>query len=272
MRKKTVSLLTALILTVVMLPAGTVSVYAFEEGITFSGSTCTSDDYAASAIDYLFGRYRHHTQFDSGGQCFGYAVKVNDLLTDVNNTRYYDGLRFNRKNFLAKCLNAKAGTHLRLSCGSSFNGGYGHSVVLLQVTEDKVYWADNNFCSYNKICYCSGSVSDFLNYYGKYGYINMVSKPVKYRKYVTPKLSARVIRSAEGIRLTWLKSTSAESYEVYRSYSRNGTYKLIAVVDEDKTRYLDDEVKENKKAYYKVKAVRKGEDKTSSVVSCTYSL
>lgn len=269
MKRKILTAFFAVILSAASLPLFTAEAAAYSEGATYRGADCTENETAAATIDYLMGRYPHGKAFDSAGTCWGYAVKINEHLSDDNKTSYYNGLHFTKANFKKKCLNAKAGTHIRFSRGSSFNGGYGHSVILLSVDENKVYWADNNYYAYNTVCYYQGTMNDFYNCYGQYGYINMVSKPTGYKSYVTPRVSAKALKAAGSIRLTWLKSTSADSYQIYRSYAKDGDYKLIGEVQADTFRYTDDTVKENKKAWYKVKAIRESGNKCSAAVSCT---
>ena len=267
MKRKLLTALLTVILSVTALPFFTAEAEAYSEGATYRGSDCTDNENAAAAIDYLMGRYPHGKAFDSAGTCWGYAVKVNDLLADDNKTSYYNGLRFTKANFKKKCLDAKAGTHIRFSHGSSFNGGYGHSVVLLRVDENKVIWADNNYYAYNTVCYYQGTMNDFYKCYGQYEYINMVSKPTKYKSYVTPRVAAKVLQPSGNIRLTWLKSASASGYQIYRSASKDGDYKLIAEVENDTFRYTDDTGKKGKTVWYKVKAVRENGSKTSAAVS-----
>lgn len=267
MKRKFLTAVLAVILSVTALPIITVQAQAYTEGAAYSGSDCTDNENAAATIDYLMIRYSHNKDFDSGGTCWGYAVKLNDYLADDNKTTYYNGLRFTKASFKKRCLGVKAGTHIRFSRGSSFNGGYGHSVILLKVDENKVYWADNNYYDYNTICYYQGTMNDFYKCYGQYGYINMIAKPTKYKTYVTPQVAAKVLKSSGNVRLAWLKSTGAEGYQIYRSYSKNGDYKLIGETDEGIFSYTDDTVKSGKKAWYKVRAVRKNGNKTSSVIS-----
>lgn len=269
MKRRILTAFLAVILSVTALPLFTAEADAYSEGATYRGSDCTDNENAATIIDYLMVRYPHGKAFDSAGTCWGYAVKINELLADDNKTSYYNGLRFTKANFRKKCLDAKAGTHIRFSHSSSFSGGYGHSVVLLKVEENKVIWADNNYYAYNTVCYYQGTMNDFYQCYGQYAYINMVSKPTKYKTYVTPRVSAKTLKPSGNIRLTWLKSASADGYQIYRSTSRDGDYKQIAEVENDTFRFTDDTVKSGKKYWYKVKAVRESGNKVSTAVSCT---
>lgn len=265
MKKKLLISLMVFVLTVIMLPFHTEDVNANSETANFSGNTCTSDDNAAATIDYVKSEYKHMSYYTGPGQCWGYAEKVRDMLASSSDTKYYTGLKNTESNFKKKCLSIKAGSHIRFSHGRSFNGWSGHSVALLKVTKDQVIWADNNYYSSNIVSYYKGSMSDFMRCYGQYGYINMVSETTKFKTYTTPKLSVTANNSAGKIKLTWLAVKGAKQYEVYRSYSKKGTYTQIAQVAV--ANYTDDSVKKGAKAYYKVKAVKANDTKTSSVES-----
>lgn len=265
MKRKLLIPLMVFALTVAFLSINVQSVCANSENANFSGNVCTSDDNAAATIDYVKSRYKHLNKYDGPGQCWGYAEKVNDMLSSTNSTKYYKGLKFNKSNFKDKCLGIKAGSHIRFSHGSTFNGGYGHSVTLLKVTNDLVCWADNNYYGSNIVAYYKGSLNDFMQCYGQYGYINMVSKTTKYKTYSTPRLSLSRNKSAGKIKLTWLAATGAEQYEVYRSYYKKGTFTKIAEVTD--TNFTDDSAKREMKVYYKVKAVKNSDSKYSGVES-----
>lgn len=57
----------------------------------------------------------------------------------------------------------------------------------------------------------------------------------------------------EGLEVSWDKVSEASKYYVYRSASKNGTYKKIASTS--KTNYTDKKTAQNKIYYYKVKSV-----------------
>lgn len=267
MKKKLWISLMVLALTVIALPLNTEEAHAYSESANFSGSLCTSDDNAAATIDYVKSEYKHLSRYNGPGQCWGYAEKVKELLADSASTKYYTGLKNSAANFKKKCLGVKAGSHIRFSHGKSFNGGYGHSVALLKVTKDQVIWADNNYYSSNIVSYYKGSMNDFMNCYGQYGYINMVSETTRYKTYTKPALSISANRSVGRVKLTWLAAKGAKQYGIYRSYSKKGTYAQIAQVTT--TNYTDDSVKRGVTAYYKVKAVNEGSSTYSGVESCS---
>lgn len=250
---------------VLVISAGGVA-FAGSESSNFDGRDCTDDTVGASTIDYIMAKYQHKKVYDGPGQCWGYAEKVKETLADKVKTTTYNGLRFTKSSFKTRCLNVKAGTHIRFSHGSSLNGGYGHSVVLLKVTDKQVIWADNNYYRNNTVSYYKGTMNDFYREYGQYEYINMIAKPTCYKEYSSPKLAVQAKPSKDEAELSWLSCKNAEGYRVYRSYSKDGDYQMIA--ETEKTNFVDDTVKKNKTVYYKVRAFWEGGSKISNNESC----
>lgn len=236
----------------------------------FTGKMCTSDSNAAAAIDFIKGKYADMSTYPGSGECWGYAEKANSILASANSTKFYKGLSFNEKNFRNKCLNAKAGTHIRLHRQPEFDAWHGHSVVLYKVTDELVCWGDNNYIGSNTVGYYSGTLQEFMMYYGQYGYLNMVKQPTKYRSYSAPQVSSALDPATGGIKVTWLKTTGTSRYDVYRSYSKNGKYTRIAKTTSKN--YTDKGGTVGKKAYYKVKSVKSAGSKYSNIVGRTRKL
>lgn len=256
-------LLTTILITALLFSTAAVT-FAGSETNRFDGADCTENEYAAATIDYIMAKYQHKKNFDGPGQCWGYAEKIKDTLADDVKTTTYNGLRFTKAAFTKKCLDVKAGTHIRFSHGSRLNPGSGHSVVLLKVSEKQVIWADNNYCWDNKVAYYKGSMNDFYREYAQYEYINMIARPTSYKMYQSPMLAIEA--KTEKAQLSWMKLKKAELYKVYRSYSKDGTFTQIAETED--TSFTDKEAKSGKTVYYKVKAAWEDGSKTSSVQSC----
>ena len=237
---------------------------------SFNGYTCTSNASAASTINYILAKYEQFDTYTGSGQCYGWAEKVGNMLAASRSTKYYSGLKFNKTNFKKKCLNVKAGTHLRLSHNKEYNGASGHSICLLKVTNDQVCWTDNNYSGYETIAFWSASLDAFVNYYSQYEYLNMTIKTTKYKTQSEPLLSTE--KTADGrTKLFWTKTTSTSKYKVYRATSKNGKYKLIKTTTAKS--YKDTTAKYGTKYYYKVKSVKKSSsDKTSSIKYSTARL
>jgi len=228
----------------------------------FVGADCSDNGYVASTIDYIRAKHPQLSLDKTYSQCFGWAEQVRNILGSDFAYKEYVGLKFTKKNFLKKCKNIKAGTHLRLGYGKHYNGYDGHSVCLLKVTKNKVYWTDNNWEGYNKIAYFSGSVNDFMKEYAQYNYINMIHKVTKHKKRITPALAIRKTPNGRG-QLCWTKTSNTKEYQVYRSTSKNGTYELMKTTT--KYKFKDTTAKRGKTYYYKVKAVKpEHKDRTSS--------
>ncbi len=80
-------------------------------------------------------------------------------------------------------------------------------------------------------------------------------------------LKASSIGSSK-ITLTWKKSPNADGYYIYRSTSKNGTYKKIANITKSKgTTYTDKKLKKNKKYYYKLVSYKKTSNKNTVFLS-----
>lgn len=259
--------LTVLLSTLCLLISTGGLAFAGMETSNFNGKDCTENDTAAATIDYVMAKYEHRQWFSEPGQCWGYAEKVRTTVADESKTSYYKGLRFTKSNFKEKCLNIKAGTHIRFSHGSTFNGGSGHSVSLLKVSDKQVIWADNNYSWDNTVCYYKGSLNDFYECYGQYEYINMISRPTSYKEYKKPLLAVKPFHSKEKVKLAWTYSKKADEYQVFRSYSKSGDYELIATTEN--TNYFDETAKTDKKVFYKVKAVWEQGSKMSNYAACT---
>ena len=234
-------------------------------GSGFTGKNCTSNKTAAACIDYVIKKYPAGSEYPGTGECWGYAETVSNLLAASKSTKFYKGLKFTKKNFLNKCLGVKAGTHLRMSNSKTFNGYYGHSVVLLKVTEDDVIWADNNGTgAYNIVAYHRSTADGFVYQYGyQFEYLNMVARPTKYRISSESKLAAAADNEAGVINLAWTRALGAARYEIYRSYTKNGTYKKIGKTTS--ASYTDSTAELGSKAYYKVKAVKSGGSTMSNI-------
>ena len=63
--------------------------------------------------------------------------------------------------------------------------------------------------------------------------------------------------SNSSVELDWDKVCGASGYEVYRANTENGTYNRVATITDGKrTSYKDDNLRNNKKYYYKVRAFK----------------
>lgn len=263
MRKKLLSIALTLAVVFSSMSFGTAVAYADGPGDfpcdgIYNGQYCSDDKNAAALVDYIMAKYKENTLFPLPGECWGYAEKVNTLLSKENQTDYFEDLELTRENFMEKCLGVMAGTHIRLNKAPKFDSWTGHSIVLLSVTDDLICWADNNYSPYNTVHYNWGTFDDFYNMYGHYGWLTMVSQPVKFKVYKTPLVVSAVDEATGKVKLNWLKASGTTRYEVYRSESKDGDYKRL-YRGVGKT-YTDKSAAPGVKYYYKIKAEKKSGD------------
>lgn len=236
----------------------------------FDGIECTRDKSAAGNIDYILEKYRNGSVYTGKGECWGYAEKVSNFLSKTRSVKYYTALKFNKNNFREKCMNAKAGTHIRISNHKSFNGASGHSIVLFRVTEDVVYWGDNNYFLSNHVLYYKATLADFVDCYSQYKYINMVAKTTKYDISETPQTVSRASFKNQNVSLIWTPVRGATRYDIYRASSSKQNFKKVASTNQNS--YVDVKIKPGDKKYYKIKAIKEGKDPFGNIVSRTMRL
>lgn len=83
-------------------------------------------------------------------------------------------------------------------------------------------------------------------------------------KLSAPDVTAKNVASSGKIKLSWDEVEGAETYRIYRSTSKNGSYEKIKTTA--KTGYTDNSAEAGKQYYYKVKAVGNGATSGSSAV------
>lgn len=103
-----------------------------------------------------------------------------------------------------------------------------------------------------------------LNYYYE-------SNPINVSKVNNPRISNTTHNS---IKLNWSKVSNSSGYQIYRSTSKNGSYKKIKTINKNSTlSYTDtNKLSSNKKYYYKIRAFKTINNKNyygdfSSIVS-----
>lgn len=266
MKRRALSVLLVFAMILALVGSSVLTVYASPyDGEMPTGKVCSTQDTAQASIDYVLARYKNKATYTGTGQCWGYAEKVSDIIADTRKVEYYKGLRFNKTNFTKKCLGIFAGSHLRLSHKKEFDPWSGHSIVLLKVSEKKVCWTDNNYAADNQIAHYSGTLEEFLDFYGHYEYINMVSKATKYKLALSPSVTSTVSGTDGNVTLNWLRTSATVRYDVYRGYSSTGPFTRIAQTT--KKNYIDSRATLGKTGYYKIKTIRKNSSTFGNVVS-----
>ena len=214
----------------------------------------------ASYVDYVQGVWKCDTRLaKKGALCGRWSNSVRKTFSSSMKEINYYGLRFNEKNFLAKCKGCKAGTKLVLGQAKYENGTLSHAIILFKVTANEVWWADCNWNHDNVVHYRHGTVKDFVNFYhykkSKYSYLHFIVKINSYRHYSTPKIASANTVTDGTARIVWTKTSGAEKYRVYRSASKGGEYSCVA--ETAVCSYKDTAAEAGKTYYYKVAAVDK---------------
>lgn len=221
----------------------------------------------ASYVDYIMGRWKCDTRLPGRpGLCGRWSNLVRNAVASQEKEKYWTGLRFNRKNFLAVCNGAKPGTKLVLGQAKSEDGSLSHAIVLLKVTQNEVWWADCNWNHDNVIHYRHGTVKDFINFYhykkSKYSYLHFVVKVEKFRHYSKPDIEESDASYDGTARVVWTKTSGAKEYIVYRASSKKGDLKRLGVTTA--CSYTDTDAAPGRIYYYAVAAVDKDGKKSWS--------
>lgn len=80
-------------------------------------------------------------------------------------------------------------------------------------------------------------------------------------KTATPTIKS-ISNSSRKVTITWNNVSGESGYQIYYSTSKNGTYKKLASVGADKTKYTSDNLAAGKTYYFKVRAYKKVDSKT----------
>ena len=76
--------------------------------------------------------------------------------------------------------------------------------------------------------------------------------------------------SKNEIGISWEKVENAKGYIIYRCESSDGNYKELKKLDGDKTSFVDDEINEGHRYYYKMKTLAKDEKYDSDITEVMY--
>ena len=136
---------------------------------------------------------------------------------------------------------------------------------IAQYNTNCTYWSKYTMWQYSKSGKVDGISTDVdLNYYYE-------SNPINVSKVNNPRISNTTHNS---IKLNWSKVSNSSGYQIYRSTSKNGSYKEIKTINKNSTlSYTDtNKLSSNKKYYYKIRAFKTINNKNyygdfSSIVS-----
>ena len=247
------------VITLVLLVGSAMPVSAYDEvswaeydehGI---GDTMTISNGKMQGIaHYLVGTHKYGQRYKGKGQCFGYAEKIRKMFGNKYKQKKV-GKKFTKNNLYKALKGCKPGTHLRLSTTKN-GGGRVHSIAVLKVTKDKIWFTDANMDHANGIRFGEDELQSFVWGHSQYKYIAWTRGPTG-KVPTTKKMSASAYASNNGpaTRVAWRPVKKAKSYIVYRSNNKNSGYKKIATVKS--CSYNDCSTDYYGIAYYKVKAV-----------------
>ncbi|MGN0529181.1 MAG: leucine-rich repeat protein [Eubacterium sp.] len=151
------------------------------------------------------------------------------------------------------------------------------------------YSTDKNFKSSaktkdisNNTVYTITGLKPQTKYYVRvktYKTVNGVKKYSSYSKSLTaltrlkyPKNINVINSSSTSLKISWDKVSGAKGYEIYRSTSKNGTYKKIKTISKGTTTsYTDKNLKTLTTYYYRIVALSSKDKKANSIKSSAYS-
>ena len=150
-----------------------------------------SEGYAQNNLSKMMKTYPQNYSGSKAQDCFTFAEACMSLTTSKTTKKLYN-YRLTVDN-LKKLTGLCPITHLRLGkykCTTAGDGnGYGHSIIILRITNNYVYYADTNYwyssdpTNKKRVKYYTKSLSSFVSWFGNnYNYINWVVKPYTYKK------------------------------------------------------------------------------------------
>ena len=239
-----------------------------EEGVGYIDEINVKSAKAQAVIEYIYGCYGvKYSRYKGSGQCYGYAEMIRQHFGKSYKQRNcrVKASGANLKKYLKKC---KPGTHVRFTQNKNGSGN-AHSIVILQVKDNLVWFTDGNVDWNNGIRFGIASI-EWLR--PRSDYLAFIREP----KGAVPTVSEMNIRAVREFdnpvaRVAWRPVKKAKKYIVYRSTNKSSGYQEIATV---KTcRFIDRSADPSGKVFYKVKAVMsKKKTKTSKPAAVTRKL
>lgn len=149
-------------------------------------------------------------------------------------------------NLIASCQNGiSIETKANSISGNTLKTNKAYGIYLNTNASANVY--TNTFTD-NKSgkCYKKGSTSY------KFGNIATPSYKLSQTKYSTKKKD----KDYRNVVIKWTIPSTTSTYYIYRSTSKDGTYKKLGTISSSKGKYTDKKIKKGKKYYYKIRAIK----------------
>ena len=216
-----------------------------------------------------------HTELKAGST---YYYKIRSYIT-VSDTKVYGSYTAPKSKVMmqipsnVKLANSSA-TSIKVSWSKVTNAsGY---EIYRATSKNGTYKNIKTITSGTTTSYANKNLTNNKTYYYKVRAYKTVNGTKKYGSYCSI-LSKKVVlakttltaatKSKTSIKLSWTKVSGATKYEIYRSTSKNGTYKKIKTVTA--VSYTNTKLTSNKTYYYKVKAVQGSYKSAYSAVQST---
>lgn len=260
-----------LLATVIVISAMPVAVSAYDQksesmygGMDFVESVGLKNAKRRAVLEYIYADYLSGNDvFKGSGECFGYAESIRKLFGTSYKQRNY-GVKPTKKNVYKRLKNLRPGTHLRFAAKKN-GGGTAHSVVLLKVTKDAIWYTDANVDGHNAIRYDAMPLAAFCDrqrYSGR-KYFVWSREPrgsIPTHKKVNVKTNADY--DGPETHVAWLPVKKAKKYIVYRSAVKKSGY--VKIAETKKCFFIDKSNNLYGKAFYKVRAVKSSGKKVTS--------
>lgn len=215
--------------------------------------------------EYIYASYAYGNPVYKGtGQCYGYAEMIRKMFGKSYRERRY-GIKATKKNLYNKLKDLKPGTHVRFSAAANGSRNPSHSIVLLRITKNTIWYTDGSYDYNNGIRIDTRSLADLAasTQGNGYKYLVFTREPKGGVSTVNiPEVAALDEGLGNGTMVAWRPVSGAKKYIVYRSTKKKSGYKKIATVK--KNRYTDKSKKVYGRVYYKIKAVKAGGKKVTS--------
>lgn len=210
----------------------------------------------ASVVDWMLAKWPCCSYFKGnykGGRCAEFGRLVRNTRAAVQRTANYANLKMTAQNVRKIAKGCKPGT--TMSFGPK--GIAYHMIVLLRVTDSRIWWVDCNWNWDNRVHYREATLENFVRFVhwraDKAGYIASISRVYSLKPFAKPVTNAAYYQSSGKARIVWTRVSGAKAYEVCQ-VTKKGS-KRVSV--QTSLSYTEKDSVPGKNYTYLVKAVLK---------------
>nr|WP_316614867.1 Ig-like domain-containing protein [uncultured Ruminococcus sp.] len=174
----------------------------------------------ASVVDWMMATWSCCSYFngDYTWRCAEWGRYIRNTRAASMHTTDYANLTMTPGNIRSIAKGCKPGTTM------SFGPKHipSHMIVLLRVTDDRIWWADCNWNWDNCVHYREASLEEFVNFVhwlptpNKNGYIISLTRIDRLKTFDRPKTDTARYLNRGDARIVWTAVDGAKSYEVYQ--------------------------------------------------------